>query len=472
MELRPRLSNHAADTNVCSHAGSMPDGADGTVPQRAKSCPEVDPPPDHPVCPPRRPSLSVVEAIDATSGDDPDLHPRPGRAQFLPRLSQGQQALVPLLYQRGIRATVSPLYYAQHNPELSLLPTVHRMGNVLDPCTQIRQKPWSQRAAAFRALAFGNDPEPYLPDSAELTDEELVALATGPIDAARGRGGTILLTTFHLAGPIGTRGRDIELLLAELGIRHFREQRIDEPPPLAAVEVRREIYATIAVSLADLTSARARLALADAYLDLGADGLWVKIAGLHEKASDAGLRAAGAFFAALHESDKPVVSCGAGQLHLALLVEELSASIGIGESERFVIPSTWPTPEKGAKRRGRTRMAYHPKYHASFRVGSPEATAAFRQAPCTCGVHGASKPPTGLLVGDHAAILRAEQAAEALTGTTEERREWLLGSATKASWAADDAGITGRHTSLRKYEALFEGLDAENGLPLGQQVEL
>jgi hypothetical protein len=87
-------------------------------------------------------------------------------------------------------------------------------------------------------------------------------------------------------------------------------------------------------------------------------------------------------------------------------------------------------------------------------------------------VHAASKPPTGLLVAEHAAILRSEQARDALTGDTDERREWVLGSAIKASWTAADADIPGMHTSIDKYEALFEGLDAqdEDAAP-GEQAE-
>jgi len=415
----------------------------------------------------------MVKTVDTIPHGDRDLHPRAGRAQFLPRLGHGQQSLVPLLAARGVRATVSPLYYATHNPELSLLPSQHQMGSVLDPCTHIRQKPRADRAGAFRAHPFGNDAEVYEPDSTRLTDQQLLALATGPIDVARGRGGTLLLTTFHVAGAPSTRGRDVELLLAEVGIRHFRDQRMVEPPPSAAVDVRRQIYATIAIRLSDLTNPRARMQLADAYLALGADGIWVKISGLHEKASSTSIRAAGAFFAALRDGGIPIVSCGSGQLHLALLADEVSASIGLGESERFVIPATWAKANDGARPRGRTRMAYHPKYHSSFRVGSEEALRAFRQAPCECGVHAPGKPPTGLLVGDHAAILRADQARDALTGDTYERREWVLGSATKASWAAEDAEVTGRHTSAAKYEAMFDGLDArEDGLTSGEQAQL
>lgn len=393
---------------------------------------------------------------------------------LLPRLGHGQQGLVELLEKRGICTTVAPLYYMQHNPELSLIPSGRQMGTVLDPCTQIRQKPWAQRPPAFRALSFGNDPEPYEPDAATLSDDGLMHLALDPLDAARSRGATLFLTTFHVAGTIGTRGRDIELLLARLAVDYFRREHISEPPPFASVQVPREIYATIAVRLGDLMSPAARRALAEAYLAVGADGVWVKIEGFHERASREGIRAGAAFLRALREDGSPVVSCGSGQLHLGLLTEDFSASIGLAESERFVMPATWPARAKDKKPRGRTRMAYHGKFHRSFRVGTENAARAFKSAPCECGLHPPSKPPTGLVVAQHAAVLRADQAAEALDGDREDRREWLMGSSTKASWAAADAGISGEQMSaLRCYESLFEGLDSgEDVAAPGEQVEL
>jgi hypothetical protein len=277
-----------------------------------------------------------------------------------------------------------------------------------------------------------------------------------------------------VAGPIGTRGRDIELLLAKLAVDYFRRDRIDEPPPFAAVNVRREIYATIAVRLGDLMSPAARAALAETYLNIGSDGLWVKIEGFHERASLDGIRAGAAFLAALREGGAPVVSCGSGQLHLGLLSDDISASIGVGESERFVIPATWPAKKKGDERKGRARTVYHSKFHRSFRVGSKEAIRAFKAAPCECGMHKADEPPSGGELAQHAAVLRASQACEALDGAPEDRREWLLASAAKASWATDDAGLSGDPTgTLRRYEALFEGLEASSDLAApGEQAEL
>lgn len=404
--------------------------------------------------------------------DLPAPHPAPERGQFLPRLGYGQQGLVALLEAQGIRTTVAPLYFLRDNPELTLIPSGQRMGTVLDPCTQLRQVAWAERPSAFRALSFGNDPEPYEPDSAQLSDEELLRLAVDPIDEARGRGGTLLLTTFHRAGGVGTRGRDIELLLAELGIAHFLSEGMREPPPFAAVDVAREIYVAVAVHVRDLSSPAARVSLAEAYLALDPDGFWVKIEGFHEKCSPEQIRNGASFLSALREGGKAVVSCGAGQLHLGLLAEDFSASIGLAENERFRVPAPWRKANKEGQRRGRRRMAYHPKFHRSFRVDTEDALKAFAAAPCECELHLSSTPPDGGKVARHAAILRTDQAREALDGEREDRREWVLASSTMASWAAADANLRPeKSSSTGSYEALFAGLDAAREVAAGEQVD-
>jgi hypothetical protein len=389
------------------------------------------------------------------------------------RLGHGQQGLVPLLVERGVTTTAAPLYFLDHNPQLSFVPADKQLGSVLDPVTTLRQKHYADRPQAFRDLTFGAEADIFVPDRARLSDEELLALATGPIDEERARGATLMLTAYHLAGGPGTRGRDVELLLARLGVEHFRRQGMAQPPPFAAVAIEREIWAVIAVGVRDLRSPRSRAALADAYLAIGADGLWVKIAGFHERAPKIDIQAGAAFLGLLDEASAPVLSCGAGQLHLALLADGISASIGIAETERFSIPTTWK-PKPDGKRPGRRRMAYHGKLHRSFRVSSEQARKAFQHAACDCGVHPRRKPPTGLLVNRHTAILRTEQASTALDGDRDERREWLLGSSTRASWAAGDAEMPDEHTPSATYQAVFDGLDAgrRDAAAPGEQDEL
>jgi hypothetical protein len=389
----------------------------------------------------------------------------------MPRLGHGQQSLLPLLAERGVKTTVTPLYYLEHNPQLALLPA-DRMGRVLDPCTQLRQKPWSERAKGFRAQEFGNQPEPYDPDRARLDDRELLALALEPLDAQRSRGATLLLSTFHVAGAAGTRGRDIELTLAGIAIEQFRRERMDEPPVNGASDIPREIFATLAIGVEHLQSSRARSRLVEEYLSLDADGFWIKISGYHERAALEAIRAASAFLSALREGGRPVVSCGPGQLHLALLADEISASIGLGESERFTIPSTWTQTKKDGKPRGRMRMAYNPAMQWSFRIDSQKAGEAFASAPCDCAQHQRERPPGNAEVSRHAAVTRSEQASEALSGEREDRREWVLASSTMASWKAGDADMLRYHTATPRYEAVFEGLDAGGGLAAGEQGEL
>jgi hypothetical protein len=420
---------------------------------------------------PERPSSCDFMAQIETAAEPPSCHPRPGRGQFLPRLGYGQQGLVATLREKGVTTTVAPLHFLRDNPELSLIPVDRPSGLVLDPCCQLRLLPWSERRSSFRSLAFGNDPEPYAPDSARLTDEQILGLAIEPVAAARARGGTLLLTAAHPARGVGTRGRDIELLLAELGIRHFLAEGMQEPPQLAALALSREIYASIAVHARDLATASARGRLADAYQALEADGFWVQIEGFHERASKSQIRDSASFLAALRESGRPVVSSGSGQLHLGLLADDFPVSIGLGENERFRAPSAWRDTNGQGKRRGRTRMAYHPKLHRSFRVGSEDATTAFAAAPCECGIHDPDAPPDGRDVAKHAAILRVDQALEALEGEREERREWVLASSAMASWAAADAGLPpAKSSATRAYESLFEGLDAVDGIAASEQT--
>ena len=134
------------------------------------------------------------------------MHPRPGRAALVPRLGHGQQELAPLLYEHGIRATASPLYFQAHNPELSLLPSRLRMASVLDPCTHIRQLARADRAAAFRALPFGDDPEPYVPDAAtnataSSREPACTAIAsTGDASALDERPGLLIAAGQHEIG--------------------------------------------------------------------------------------------------------------------------------------------------------------------------------------------------------------------------------------------------------------------------------
>jgi hypothetical protein len=409
------------------------------------------------------------------SVSDSSCHPEPLRGQFLPRLGYGQQGLLGILREHGISTTVAPLHFLRDNPELSLLPDADARpsGVVLDPCCQLRLLPWVERPSAFRSLKYGNNPEPYDPEVARLTDDQILGLAVDPLAEARGRGGTLLLTAAHPAGGPGTRGRDLELVLAELGITHFLAEGMHEPPQFAALGVRREIYASIAIHARDLASPGDRAKLAEAYLALGSDGLWVQIEGFHERAPLEQVRNSAAFLAGMRESGKPVVSSGSGQLHLGLLADDFSASIGLAENERFRVPAPWRSTNRNGDRRGRTRMAYHPKLHRSFRVGSEDARTAFAATPCDCDVHNPATPPNGPDVARHAAILRSVQSREALEGERDERREWVLASSTMASWVAADAGLPPEKSSATKaYEALFAGLDAVDGIASGEQAGL
>ncbi len=118
------------------------------------------------------------------------------------------------------------------------------------------------------------------------------------------------------------------------------------------------------------------------------------------------------------------------------------------------------------------RMAYNPGLQWSFRIGSEKARAAFVSAPCDCGYHKPEFAPTNIEVPRHAAATRARQAAEALAGEPEDRREWVLASSQMASWKAGDAEILQHHTATPRYQAVFDGLDAGGEIAFGEQADL
>ena len=208
----------------------MPGGADDTPRHRAGL---------HRTRRPRPGKASVRRAGDHATRCSLTLVPHPFRSLHIPAPTGPSSCRVSVMGSRASCRCWQVSAYGPLCPRSTTATTArssaycrrgHQLGSVLDPCTQIRQKPWRDRAEGFRAQSFGNDAEPYEPDRARLSDEQLLRLALEPVDAQRGRGSTLMLTTFHVAGVMGTRGRDIELVFAGLGIEHFRRQHTEEPP--------------------------------------------------------------------------------------------------------------------------------------------------------------------------------------------------------------------------------------------------
>jgi hypothetical protein len=393
------------------------------------------------------------------SAEHHGCHPRIGAPLFIARLGYGQQRLINLLLAGGVRMTASPLYYVATNPQLALFPGAkNHLGLALDPCVHLRQLPFARRAPSFRALPWGAGLQAFDPDHDPIDAAELAALAITPLELQRNRGATLLQTSAHLTGPVGTRGRELDLLLARAGIAHFRAQRMDEPPQLAANPIRREIYATIAIEISQLRSPAVRSALCEAYLELAADGLWVKLAGFDERAARTDIRAGGAFLAELRDAGRSVLCDQPGQLHLGLLADGLSAAVGIAEGERFRFPTNWQNQAPEKKRPGRRRSAYNAKLLRSYLLGGEAATRAFAEAACSCGRHPRNEPPRdGHIAEEHAAIIRCLQAHEALDGELQDRREWVLAAAAMAMHVAHDIGVD--YLAPAVFEELFIGLD-------------
>jgi hypothetical protein len=385
------------------------------------------------------------------------LHPRAGHGSLVAWLGHGQQRLLPLLEQAGVTCTASPLHFMSHNRELSLFAApAGRLGLALDPMTPWRQLPKSHRGKAFRAQPFGGDPT-FDPCRDRLSTEERVRLAETPLDAQRAHGATLLMTTYHLSGDPDSRGRQLDLELARLGAEHYWAERMDEPPIHAALAIPRQLYAALGVER-DVVSAPGSVErLAAAYAELDVDGYWLRIERFDERGPLRQIEGAAALLGALAETGRPVVCCGPGALHLALLVSDISSCVGFGEGERFSMPDTSrPRPEGP-----RLRTAYHPGMLRSFQPNAAPAQRAFKAAPCRRGSHPKRQPPQAGSVEEHGVLVRAREAREALDGSAEERREWLRATAAMASHLGHDAGVD--VVPYSTLAAVLDGVDAGRG---------
>jgi hypothetical protein len=385
------------------------------------------------------------------------LHPRAGRGSLVAWLGHGQQRLLALLEQEGVTCTASPLHFMRHNRELALFAApAGRMGLALDPMTPWRQLPLSHRGNAFRAQPFGND-APFQPGLDRLDADDLLRLAESPIDGQRAHGATLLVTTYHLCGDVDSRGRQLDLELARIGVEHFWAERMDQPPLHAAVATPRELYAALAVER-DVVSAPASVErLANAYAGLDVDGYWIRIERFSERGPRRELEGAAALLGALADTGRPVVCCGAGALHLALLVSDISSCVGFGEREHFTMPDTSRSRPEGP----RLRTAYHSGFLRSFQPGAAPAVRAFQVAPCRCGRHPKRLAPQGGAVDEHGVLVRAREAREAVEGTAEERREWLRATSAMASHLGHDAGVD--VVPYATLAAVLDGVDAGRG---------
>jgi hypothetical protein len=322
--------------------------------------------------------------------------------------------------------------------------------------THLRQVPPSFRGKAYRAQSFGGGPA-FRPERDRIGAADLLRLAESPLDEERVHGATLLMTTYHLSGPPGSRSRELDLLLARAGAEHFRSERMDQPAQHAAVQVQRQLYATLAVELEVVASPAAVEGLAAAYARLDVSGYWVKIHGFTQQASARELRGAAALLGALSATGRPVVACGTAGLHVALLVAGICSSVGLAEAERFWVPDVRQARYEGP----RPRMAYHPAFLRSFQADARPARRAFARAPCRCGHRPEHLPPEGGAIDEHCAIVRALEAREASTGLPEERREWLRARATAAADLAHDADVD--VIPYAKLEAVLAGVDAGRG---------
>jgi hypothetical protein len=112
-------------------------------------------------------------------------------------------------------------------------------------------------------------------------------------------GATLVVPPYHLAGDLAEPVRQLDLRLAKIAARQFREARLGEAG--------RELYAALRVGFDTVRDPLARVGLVSAYAALEVEGHVVKIDGFRED-----VEAASELLYALQlQAGKPVVAIGA-----------------------------------------------------------------------------------------------------------------------------------------------------------------
>jgi hypothetical protein len=235
------------------------------------------------------------------------------------------------------------------------------------------------------------------------------------------RGASLLLTPAHFVGGMSSVGRRNDLEMAAISRRVAVRDGLDQPDADDPWALRRPLFAYALIPIRALSGSAGEELLA-AYAGLDVDGYWIGVDAFDERSSGEELYAAACWLFELeHRTGKPVASYGAGNLHLAFLLEGLACA-SVRVDARPLLP--WP---RAATRRPRRRRVFHPVVLAEVyndRRGVAERTHAemlFAMHECDCDQHDAGVPPVGEQTVGHTLICRSRLAQNAAQGGQAQR---------------------------------------------------
>jgi len=335
-----------------------------------------------------------------------------GSPAFVPAFGRVCEHDLSLMEGLGIRAWAQPvtvpvpdvpetLFHANPSP-------------VLLPCTEYNGRHPDKRPAGHSDLGYPFGSAPYRVSGGVLSAALIEDYVSAVLGVQAERSASLLLTPAHFVGGIDHVGRRNDLEMASISRRVAVRDGLDQPDASDRRLPRRHLFAYALIPMRALAPPAGEELLA-AYAELDVDGYWVGIDAFDERSSTEQLYFAACWLFELERrSHRPVVSYGAGNLHLALLLEGL-AGASVRVDARPLLH--WPRAATGRIRR---RRVFHPTVLGEAfddRLGVAERTHAetlFAGHECDCAQHDARRPPAGEQKTAHTLVCRARLARRAV----------------------------------------------------------
>ncbi len=337
-------------------------------------------------------------------------HPRLESRSFVAWPGYQSGLKVEELDRRIVGAIAKPLSHTVHDSSPVSKALDASMGVLLPAQAWRNQLPLDhpKRAGAFGMLDHHRPGLVLDPDAGALRADFAELYAADHLQAELGARATIATTPGHVLAQEGGVGRSNELLLARLTAEDFAARRAAVPAPVRPAHETRELYATIILQGKHAMLPGVVEALLDDYGALeGISGYLIMAA----NCSQTGVQVAAYASLALRLqaiTERPVVTFGLGDAHLAFLASGIAATCAGMHGMSFQFPPAefdelkeeedkTDEEDEDEEETGLGVYTYHSAILGNVgRLGSegePAREAIFKNQPCDCGHHRRDKPP-------------------------------------------------------------------------------